>query len=653
MAATTTVRPDAVDTVELNDAQRAAVAHRGAVLLVEAGPGSGKTRVLVERVAAVAASGADPAQILAITFTNRAAQEMRRRIAQRVGFDQARRMWVCTFHSACARMLRVDGPTVGVPARFEIADADAALRLCRQAITATGCDPVAYPARRARMEIAAAKQAGFTAEMYTAAAAAPDARFDMARTADVFDNYQRRLDTAGAVDFEDLLLHVDTLLTDHRDVLARWQRRFGHVLVDEYQDTNMLQNRIVLALAGGGDLTVVGDSDQAIYGFRGADMSNLAALHDRADLAVVPLEDNYRSSGVIVDAANALIAANARTRPKRLRSVRGGGEPIVVLAAADEHDEAAWVASDIAARVAAGAPAGSIAVMYRTNAQSRALERAVAAADIRCRVRGGVPFYERREVADAVAHLRAAADPDNNTACARAVNAPSRGVGPKAAAALAAYAAKAGCSLLDAMDSPAGRGLWPDAAAGVAAYLDIRRSISAAAAGGAAAAAEAAATLSGLRDRIAAEGTYDTPERLANLDELAAAAGNHDTVDGFLADIDRHRRQPAAPPGAAVELLTMHSSKGLEYRVVYLTGFEEGLLPHSLHTDTADDLAAERRLAYVAITRAADVAVCTFAARRALLADTAGTASRFVAELPDTLLRHTTTTTTAAAAEVA
>ena len=644
VAATATDRSAAVDAVELNDAQRAAVTHRGAALLVEAGPGSGKTRVLVERVAALAAAGVDPAQILAITFTNRAALEMRRRIGQRIGFDTARRMWVCTFHSACARMLRVDGPVVGVPAGFDIADADATLRLCRQAITATGCDPVTYPARRARMEIAAAKQAGFTAEMYTDAAAEPDARFDMGRTADVFDNYQRRLDTAGAVDFEDLLLDVDTLLTDHPDVLGRWQRRFGHVLVDEYQDTNMLQNRIVLALAGGGDLTVVGDSDQAIYGFRGADLSNLAALHDRAGLAVVALEDNYRSSGVIVAAANALIAANVRPRPKRLRSVRGEGEPIVVYAAADEHDEAAWVASDIAARVSAGTPAGSIAVMYRTNAQSRALERAVAAAGVGCRVRGGVPFYERREVADVVAHLRAAADPDNNAACARAVNAPARGVGPKAAAALAAYAAEAGCSLLDAMDGPAGRGLWPDAAAGVGAYLDIRRSISAATVDGAAAAAETAATVSGLRDRITAEGTYDTPERLANLDELVAAARNHDTVDEFLADIDAHRRRPAAAPGAAVELLTMHSSKGLEYRVVYLTGFEEGLLPHNLHTDTVDDLAAERRLAYVALTRAADVAVCTFAARRALLPDTAGAASRFVDELPGTLLRHVTTT---------
>ena len=639
-AITATDRPGAVDIVDLNDAQRAAVTHRGGPLLVEAGPGSGKTRVLVERVAAVAAAGVDPAQILAITFTNRAAQEMRRRIAQRIGFDTARRVWVCTFHSACARMLRVDGPAVGVPAGFDIADAAATLRLCRHAIAATGCDPVSYPPRRARTEIAAAKQAGFTAEMYTAAAAEPDARFDMARTADVYDNYQRRLASDGAVDFEDLLLNVDTLLTDHPDALRRWQRRFAHVLVDEYQDTNTLQNRIALALSAAGDLTVVGDSDQAIYGFRGADLSNLAALHDRADLTVVALEDNYRSSGVIVAAANALIAANARTRPKHLRPTRGEGEQIVVYGAADEHDEAAWVASDIAARVAAGTPPGSIAVMYRTNAQSRALERAVAAAGVGCRVRGGVPFYERREVADVVAHLRAAADPDNNAACARAVNAPPRGVGPKAAAALAVYAAKARCSLLDAMDGPAGRGLWPDAAAGVAAYLDIRRSISAAAVDGPGTAAEAAASESGLRDRITAEGTYDTPERLANLDELVAAAQSHDTVEEFLADIDTHRRRPAVPPRTPVELLTMHASKGLEYRVVYLTGFEEGLLPHNLHTGTVDDLAAERRLAYVALTRAADVAVCTFAARRALLPGTAGKASRFLGELPATLLRH-------------
>ena len=641
MTSTTAVR--LVATPDLNEAQRAAAAHRGGPLLVEAGPGSGKTRVIVERVVSLCDDGIAPDKVLAITFTNRAAQEMRRRIAQRIGFDHARRMWICTFHSACAKMLRDDGPQVGVPTGFKIADSAASLRLCRQVIASLGLHPGAYPARRVRSQIAAAKNDGYTADAYMAAAAADDAHFEMAATAEIFDQYQRRLAADQGIDFEDLLLYTDMLLTEHPAATGRWRSRFGHVLVDEYQDTNLLQNRIALSLtADSGALTAVGDSDQAIYGFRGADPTNIELLTERVpDVTVMALEDNYRSSGNIVAAANALIAANPRRHPKRLRTSRPAGDRIVVAACRDEHHEADTVAADAAARIAAGTAHGEIAVLYRTNAQSRCLEQSFAAAGIPCRVRGGVPFHQRREVADAVAHLRAAANPNDDTAVGRAVNAPPRGVGPKAAAALSTYAASIGGSLIDALASPAAAGLWPAAADGCAAYLDIHRCITAAAAQGAAAAAAASIEDSGLRAAITAEDTYDTPERLANLDELLASAAEHDTLEAFLSDIDRHSAADTPVAGRAVDLLTIHTAKGLEYPVVYLTGCEEGLLPHALRCDPDSYLAEERRLAYVAVTRAADTLVVSHAAKRALLRGTAAP-SRFLDELPERLLLHIT-----------
>ena len=631
----------------LDAAQTAAVAYRGGPLLVEAGPGSGKTSVVAHRVASlIRDDNIHPENILAITFTNRAAAEMRSRLVPLLGAP-ARRVWCSTFHSACARILRTDGPAVGCPTTFKIIDEAASIGACRQAMQRVGADFAMHRPRAVLAAIAAAKNAGIDADAYMQLSKQADADPAMALTAEIYDAYQRRLISNDSVDFGDLLLLVDRLMRTDGEARSRWQRRLAHVLIDEYQDTNIVQHRIAVTLAADGALTAVGDSDQAIYGFRGASGANIADLHTTyANLKVVTLDRNYRSTGRIVAAAAALIGHNPNRPAKALHTRRGAGDPITVVAAADETDEARWVTDDIARRLNNGASPADVAVMFRTCAQSRPFENALTDAGVAFRLRSGVPFHDRREVRDAVAHVTAAAQPHNDSAVAVALNAPNRGVGPRAVSVLRNAATRAELPLADILFDHGRLPLWSDARTGIGAYLDALAAIQDTLRSrphNPAAVLDTALDASGMRAALAADDTPASAERLETLNELLTVAGDHTTVEAFLAEIaDRRRRHRRPVDGAeAVDVMTMHASKGLEYRIVYVCGFEDQLVPHLL-ADPAG-IGEERRLAYVALTRAADTLTITRAHTRRLLPQGSSPASRFLAELPAEMIDERTT----------
>ena len=713
----------------LNDRQREAVTHAGSPLLILAGAGSGKTRVLTHRIAYLLATGrARAGEILAITFTNKAAAEMRERAGALVG-DHARRMWVSTFHSACVRLLRYEHEAAGLSSSFTIYDAQDSQRLIQMVLKAMDVDIKRFTPKMVAARISDAKNELIGPARYAETAGKdPVSRI----VADAYVEYDKRMRASNALDFDDLIMRTVDLLRENPLIAEHYHRRFRHILVDEYQDTNHAQYVLVRALVGDGkdgvepaELTVVGDSDQSIYAFRGATIRNIEEFErDFTGARTILLEQNYRSTQNILSAANAVIARNTGRRAKNLWTASGDGALITLDAADSEHDEARFVVGEIDRLADSGVEWGDVAVFYRTNAQSRALEELLVRQGIPYRVVGGTRFYERREIKDALAYLQVISNPDDTVAARRVLNVPKRGIGAKAEEAIAAHAAhygisfgaalrhlwlRAGCPAgegegidADALarsaspdeasadssapvssdgaagENPAAReaadesaaaapasspsenatetapdvlGITPRAAKSAAAFWGLIETLRAAEARG----ASQADILEEVLDRtgyLAELRRSEDPQdasRVENLAELHSVAGAFaaDAPGGTLADFlervalvaDSDQVPAEGERGGQVTLMTVHTAKGLEFPAVFVTGMEDGTFPHQRSLGDESELEEERRLAYVAITRARERLYLTRAAVRSAW----GTPqemppSRFLDDIPAELL---------------
>ena len=719
----------------LNDRQREAVTHAGSPLLILAGAGSGKTRVLTHRIAYLLATGrARAGEILAITFTNKAAAEMRERAGALVG-DDARRMWVSTFHSACVRLLRYEHEAAGLSSSFTIYDAQDSQRLIQMVLKAQDVDIKRFTPKMVAARISDAKNELIGPARYAETAGKdPVSRI----VADAYVEYDKRMRASNALDFDDLIMRTVDLLRENPLIAEHYHRRFRHILVDEYQDTNHAQYVLVRALVGDGsdgvtpaELTVVGDSDQSIYAFRGATIRNIEEFErDFTGARTILLEQNYRSTQNILSAANAVIARNTGRRAKNLWTASGDGALITLDAADSEHDEARFVVGEIDRLADSGVEWGDIAVFYRTNAQSRALEELLVRQGIPYRVVGGTRFYERREIKDALAYLQVISNPDDTVAARRVLNVPKRGIGAKAEEAIAAHAAhygisfgaalrhlwlRAGCPAgegegidVDALarsaspdeasagssaspssgetagENPAAReavddsaaavesaaapasspvasvpsesapevlGITPRAAKSAAAFWGLIETLRAAEARGASQAdilEEVLDNTGYLAELRRSEDPQDA-SRVENLAELHSVAGAFaaDAPGGTLADFlervalvaDSDQVPAEGERGGQVTLMTVHTAKGLEFPVVFVTGMEDGTFPHQRSLGDESELEEERRLAYVAITRARERLYLTRAAVRSAW----GTPqemppSRFLDDIPAELL---------------
>jgi DNA helicase-2/ATP-dependent DNA helicase PcrA len=649
-------------TLPLNPAQRRAVEHPGGPLLVLAGAGSGKTRVLTARIAhLIQAGGVRADRIFAVTFTNKAAGEMRERVAALLGSDP-RGLWIGTFHSLSARLLRREAPLLAFGPNFTIYDEDDSQALLKRMLEQRELSPKAYPPRALHALISGAKNRLVDPDEFSAAADSPLARV----AADCYRELAGALQRANAMDFDDLLLFPLRLFREHPERLAWWQGRFDHVLVDEFQDTNAAQYRLVRSLAQRhGNLCVVGDDDQAIYGWRGADVRHMLAFqNDFPGTTLVKLEQNYRSTQVILDAANGVIAENKDRLGKTLFTAIPGGAPVVLLTAADERDEAEWIAGEFAGLAERSDLAyEAMAVLYRTNAQSRPLEEAFRMRGVPYRLVGAVSFYERREVKDLLAYLRLIANPADDQAFARVANVPRRGLGEASLSVLADTARRWERPLLEAART-ADRieGLRPgvrDTLRNFASLVDrLREAVGAA---DPATALETAIVRTGYEAWLAEEGVEGV-ERLENVRELVAGAAawaevaeaTTDDEDGGGTLIERYLTQSAlvtptdefgGTGASGVTLLTVHMAKGLEWPVVGLTGLEDGLFPLARTTGEPGGLEEERRLCYVGLTRARERLYLSWARtryRNGRLEQSEP--SRFLDALPRTVLEERSTT---------
>ena len=631
----------------LNPVQREAVTHPGGPLLIVAGAGSGKTRVLTSRVAwLIKDQGISPFEILAITFTNKAADEMKGRVVSLVG-PVARKMWVSTFHSACVRILRRDGHHLGYSSSFTIYDQADAERLTGYVLRDENLDIKRFPPRSVHATISAAKNDLVGVDQYADRARGPFEK----RIAQVYREYQRRLVDANAMDFDDLLVRAVDLLRAHPHVLEYYQDRFRHVLVDEFQDTNRAQNELVVQLAHKHrNICVVGDSDQSVYRFRGADIRNILEFEEKfPDATVIVLEQNYRSTSTILDAANAVIANNAMRRPKALWTEQVGGELIRRYFAEDEHDEAGWICREMQRlHETENQRWGDMAVFYRTNAMSRVLEEQLVRLKIPYRVVGGTRFYDRREVKDALAYLRAVVNPNDEVSVKRVINVPKRGVGDTSLARLDAWATKHSRPFVDALAKAEEAGVGGRALAGVTqlvALLDELR----AASGSPSGMLEAVLARTGYVTELQADGSIEAQGRLENLAELlgvarefeetAAAEGREASVAEFLETVSLVADADQIPEdGSSVVLMTLHTAKGLEFPAVFLVGLEDGVFPHLRSLGEPDELEEERRLCYVGITRARERLYLSHAWSRSLFGSTQyNQPSRFLKEIPEQL----------------
>ncbi|HEX4979132.1 MAG TPA: DNA helicase PcrA [Acidimicrobiales bacterium] len=631
--------PDLIE--GLNPVQREAVTADDGPLLIVAGAGSGKTRVLTARIAwLVRERGVSPFEILAITFTNKAADEMKSRVASLVG-PVAEKMWVSTFHSACVRILRRDATHLGYRSGFTIYDQADAVRLAGYVIRDLGIDSKKFPPRTVHAMISQAKNDLVSVEQYADAA---QTIYDR-RIAQVYAEYQKRLRAANAMDFDDLLVQTVELFRRNPDVLAHYQQRFRYLLVDEYQDTNKAQNELVLLLGQAHrNVLVVGDHDQSIYRFRGADIANILEFEDAfPEARVVVLEQNYRSSQRILDAANAVIANNAMRKPKALWTEQIGGELISRYHAEDERDEATWIVHEIGRlHDAEHYRWGDVAVFYRTNAQSRAVEEELARRGVPYKVVGGTRFFDRREVKDLLAYLRAVVNPFDEVSIKRIVNVPKRGVGDTSIGRIDNWAATNGLSFGDALRDADLAGVTGKARSGIDACLALLDDLRGLAeeGGGPAAILEAVAERTGYLAELEAEHTVESAGRLENIAELIGNAREYDDVQAFLeavslvADTDE-----VDADDSNVTLMTLHTAKGLEYPVVFLIGLEDGVFPHLRSLGEPDELEEERRLCYVGITRARERLYLTNAWCRTLWGSTQyNPPSRFLKEIPEELV---------------
>jgi DNA helicase-2/ATP-dependent DNA helicase PcrA len=641
----------------LNPQQRKAVVHEGSPLLVVAGAGSGKTKVLTTRVAyLLAARGVQPGEVLAITFTNKAAGEMKERVAALVG-GRARAMWVSTFHSACVRILRAEAKKLGFTSTFSIYDQADAQRLMTLVCRDLDLDPKRFPARQFSNQISDLKN-----ELVDWESAASKATNVIEETrAEVYKTYQSRLREANAMDFDDLIMTTVSLLQVFPDVAEHYRRRFRQVLVDEYQDTNHAQYTLVRELTQpvgelpAAELCVVGDADQSIYAFRGADIRNIMDFEvDYTDAAVVLLEQNYRSTQRILTAANAVISRNEGRKDKRLWTDAGDGELLVGYVADNEHDEAAFVAEEVDKLIDMGDAAGAIqpcdvAVFYRTNAQSRVFEEVFIRVGLPYRVVGGVRFYERKEVRDALAYLRVLANPADIVSLRRILNTPRRGIGDRAEACVEALATRERIPFAEALhrceEAP---GLAPRSAVAIRAFTDLMDELRALVVGNMppAEVLEAVLDRSGYLKELSESTDPQDESRVENLSELVGVAREFEErvpdggVPEFLEQVSLVADADSVPDpdgnGGVVTLMTLHAAKGLEYPVVFLTGLEDGVFPHLRTLGDTAELQEERRLAYVGITRARQRLYVSRATQRMAWGQTAyNPASRFLEELPE------------------
>ena len=617
----------------LNAEQEDAVFHPGGPLLVVAGAGSGKTRVLTQRIAWLISQGVHPTRILAITFTNKAADEMRHRVADLVG-PVARSMWVTTFHKACVRILRAHADLLDYPKTFTIYDSQDSKRLVGYVIRDMGLDPRKFPAQSVQSRISLWKN-----ELVSAGQANDSAVHIAERKfAEIYREYQTRLVRAGAMDFDDLLVNVVRLFELHPDVLRAYQERFEHVLIDEYQDTNQAQNRIVLMLgAVHHNVCVVGDSDQSIYKFRGADLRNIDQFETAfPDVTVVVLAQNYRSTQTILTAANAVISQNSERRPKNLWTAAGEGERIVRYFADDEYDEAGFVADTaVAAHDKDSVRWGDIAVMYRTNAQSRTIEESFMRRGIPYKVVGGTKFYDRKEVKDAMAYLRVAVNPADEINIKRIINVPKRGVGDTSIGRIDAFARENGIPFSVAMRDCTAAGVGAAAAKGIAKFFALIDRLNSSLSDGPSAILQVAMDDSGYISELQEEGTVEADGRLENLSELIGRAAEFADVNEFIEQVSLVADTDDLDNENQVVLMTLHSAKGLEYPIVFLVGVEEGIFPHNRALTDPRELEEERRLAYVGITRAREKLFVSHAWHRQLYGQSQyNPPSRFLAEVP-------------------
>ncbi len=640
----------------LNPTQREAVAATEGPVLVIAGAGSGKTRVLTYRIAHMVRDlGVSPYEILAITFTNKAAGEMRERVEALIG-RMARDMWVSTFHSACVRILRQEIPRFGYRSSFTIYDEADSVRLVTMCIKDLDLDPKRFPPRQVKAAISNAKNELVDHETF----AARDAGFYHEKIADIYRLYQQRLVEASAVDFDDILKLTVELFQAFPDILERWQRRFRYILVDEYQDTNHAQYMLVKLLgAMHRNVCVVGDSDQSIYAFRGADMRNILEFErDYPDTRVVLLEQNYRSTQTILDAANAVITHNVGRKPKRLWTDRGGGEPIVVFEAEDEHEEAAFIAEEIARLGDLGIGLDRIAVFYRTNAQSRVIEEMFVRFGVAYQVVGGLKYYDRKEVKDALAYLKAVVNPDDQVSIKRVINTPKRAIGDTSVAHVDRYAEANQLTFMEALRSTRDiDALTTRAQNGILDFVALMDVLASRATAGPEAAVGAVLEDTGYLDMIRSERTVEAMGREENLRELLSAASEFEemgpasmgpdewsALDGvgklqmFLESISLVTDIDALDQSATVTLMTLHNAKGLEFPAVFLTGLEDGVFPHMRALGDPAELEEERRLCYVGLTRAEQRLYLTRAWSRNLWGqNNYNGPSRFLGEIPDSL----------------
>ncbi|HEX5017441.1 MAG TPA: DNA helicase PcrA [Actinomycetes bacterium] len=641
----------------LNDQQRAAVKHEGSPLLIVAGAGSGKTRVLTHRIAyLLAARGVQPGQILAITFTNKAAGEMKERVAALVG-GRAKAMWVSTFHSACVRILRRESKRLGMSSSFSIYDAADSQRLLTMVCRDLDIDPKRFPPRSMGAQISNLKNELVDWETYASQAATPSEEM----LAEIYRTYQRRLSEANAVDFDELIMTTVNMLQAFPEAAEHYRRRFRHVLVDEYQDTNHAQYVLVKELVGppGGDvppaeLAVVGDADQSIYAFRGATIRNILQFEeDFPDAHTILLEQNYRSTQTILSAANSVISRNLNRKPKNLWSDAGSGWPIVGYVADNEHDEATFVAESVDALNDAGhAKPRDVAVFYRTNAQSRVFEEVFIRVGLPYKVVGGVRFYERREVRDALAYLRVLANPDDVVSLRRIVNTPKRGIGDRAVAAVEVHADREGTSFWHALQQ-ADRviGLQPRSVNAINGFVRLMESLRTLvdAGTGPATILQAVLEQTGYLAELQASHDPQDESRVENLSELEAVAHEFEesAPDGTLADFleqvalvaDTDEIPEATDDSGVVTLMTLHTAKGLEFPVIFLTGMEDGVFPHMRSLGNATELEEERRLAYVGITRARERLYLSRAVMRSAWGSPQwNPPSRFLEEVPAELI---------------
>jgi len=622
----------------LNPAQHDAVLHTDGAMLVVAGAGSGKTRVLTHRIAhLIEEEHVSPFEILAITFTNKAADEMKHRIGGLVG-PVADKMWISTFHSACVRILRREADRLGYPSAFSIYDQADAVRLTGYVLRDLGTDSKKFPPRTVHAHIS-----GFKNELVSAIEASDRAANIFERKiAEAYVEYQGRLRKAGAMDFDDLLTVTVELFRAHPDVLEQYQRRFKHILVDEYQDTNRAQNEIVLQLGGmHGNIFVVGDSDQSVYAFRGADIRNILDFETAfPDTSVVVLDQNYRSTQLILDAANAVISNNEGRKPKHLWTEQKGGEKIVRFQGDDESDEASWVTGEISRLHEGGDLRWSdVACFYRTNAQSRVLEEQLVRLGIPYKVVGGTRFYDRREIKDALAYLRAVVNPADEVSLKRVLNVPKRGVGDSSEARVDQFATGNGLQFVEALRR------WEEAAVsgravkGIEAFLEILDAMEAQVGAGPAAVLQAALERSGYLDELRNERSIEAEGRLENLAELIGTAEGFESCDEFLEQVSLVSDTDDLDDQSQVTLMTLHSAKGLEFPVVFIIGLEDGIFPHLRALGEPHELEEERRLAYVGITRARERLYLSNAWSRTIFGSTQyNPPSRFLMEIPEDLI---------------